>query len=417
MLKNYIKMALKVLVRRKFFTAISLFGVGFTLMVLLVASALLDHVLAPLPPEVNMDRTLHVTRMQMWGGSEDRQSVWSGSPGYGLLDRYCRDIPGVEKFSICTTGHHIVASFLDGEKVVSKLRRTDGPYWEILDFDFLEGGPFTHEDDEQANMVAVINEATRHRFFGDEPAVGRAIEADGQRFRVVGVVENVSITRTTAFADIWVPHGTARSQSFRKELMGDHQGLMLARSIDDFAAIKAEFISRLPHVEFTEPWHTIKGQPLTLVEAAALQLGNVQVDQEPPVYLLVLMGLGIVAAFLFLPTVNLVSINLSRIIERSSEIGVRKAFGASSGHLVIQFIVENLVLCLVGGLLALAGAAVVLELAEGSGVIPHAEFHLNYRVWFYALGLALLFGLLSGAYPAWRTSRLHPVDALRGGAR
>jgi len=416
MLKNYIKMALKVLVRRKFFTAISLFGVGFTLMVLLVASAILDHTVAPMPPEVNIDRTLMVSRMQMMGGTEERQSVWIGDPGYWLLDEYCRDIPGVVAFSICSIGHD-VASFLDGEKVVSKLRRTDAPYWEILDFSFLEGGPFTAEDEANATMVAVINEATRHRFFGGEPALGRFIEADGQSYRVMGVVENVSITRHSAYADIWVPHSTARSQAFRQEPMGGHLGLLMAVSRDDFPAIKAEFASRLPHVELTDPWHTIKGQPMTLMEAAALQISDSEIDKEPPVYLLILMSMGLVAAFLFLPTVNLVSINLSRIIERSSEIGVRKAFGASSGHLVVQFIVENLVLCLVGGLLALAGAAVVLELFEGSGLIPHAEFSLNFRVWFYALGLAILFGLISGAYPAWRTSRLNPVDALRGGAR
>jgi putative ABC transport system permease protein len=416
MLKNYIKMALKVLVRRKFFTAISLFGVGFTLMVLLVASALLDHMLAPLPPEVNLDRTLLVSRMQMMGGTGERQSVWIGDPGYGFLDKYCRDIPGVEKFSICSADHD-VASFLDGEKVVYKMRIVDEPYWEILDFDFIEGGPFTREDEEQANMVAVISEAARHRFFGDEAALGKFIEADGRHYRVAGVVENVSITRRTAYADIWAPHSTARSQAFRKELMGGFTGLLLARSREGFPTIKTEFVSRLPHVEFTEPWHTIKGQPMTMVELAALEMSNAQIGEDPPIYLVVLLVVGIVAAFLFLPTVNLVSINLSRIIERSSEIGVRKAFGASSWHLVIQFIVENLVLCLVGGLLALVGAAVVLELTEASGLIPNAEFHLNFRIWFYALGLAVLFGLISGAYPAWRTSRLHPVEALRGGAR
>jgi len=416
MLKNYIKMALKVLVRRKFFTAISLFGVGFTLMVLLVASALLDHMLTPVAPEVNLDRTLMVSRMMMKGGTEERQSMWNGDPGYEFLDLYCRDIPGVENFSISSTGQD-VASFLDGEKVVSKLRQVDGPYWEILDFNFIEGGPFTRQDEAQANMVAVINEATRHRFFGGESAEGRFIEADGQRYQVVGVVENVSVTRVTAYADIWAPHSTARSQAFRKELMGGHLGLLMAGSTADFPAIKAEFRARLPHVKFTEPWHTMEGHAMTMIETVAVQMDSSMNDKEPPVYKVILLVLGIAAAFLFLPTVNLVSINLSRIIERSSEIGVRKAFGASSGHLVIQFIIENLVLCLVGGLLALAGAAIVLEAAEASSLIPHAEFHLNFRVYFYALGLALFFGLISGAYPAWRTSRLHPVDALRGGAR
>ncbi len=416
MLKNYIKMALKVLVRRKFFTAISLFGVGFTLMVLLVASAILDHMLTPLPPEVNLDRTLMVSRMMMKGGTEERQSMWSGDPGYKFLDRYCRNIPGVEKFTICSTGQQ-VTSFLDGEKVVSQLRQTDGPYWEILDFSFIEGGPLTQQDEEQANMVAVINEATRHRFFGDAPAVGRFIEADGQRYQVVGVVENVAITRLTAYADIWTPHSTARSQSFRDELMGGFIGLMLAGSPADFAEIKAEFRARLPHVEFTEPWHTMEGHTMTMLETVAMQLDHSDNDKEPPVHRVILLVIGIAAAFLFLPTVNLVSINLSRIIERSSEIGVRKAFGASSRHLVVQFIIENLVLCLVGGLLALAGAAIVLEVSEASSLIPHADFRLNFRVYFYALGLALFFGLISGAYPAWRTSRLHPVEALRGGSR
>jgi len=416
MLKNYIKMALKVLVRRKFFTAISLFGIGFTLMVLLVCCAIVDHMLAPIPPEVNLDRTLMVSKMTMRGGTEERQSIWNGDPGYRFLDVYCRDIPGVEKYAIISSPQD-VASYLDGEKVVSKLRQADGPYWEILDFRFIEGGPFTQQDEEEANMVAVINEATRHRFFGGEPAVGRFIEADGQRYRVVGVVENVSITRVSGYADIWAPHSTARSQSFRKELMGGFIGLMLAESTDDFPAIKSEFRSRLPHVEFTEPWHTMEGHAMTMVETVAVQMDSGDEDKEPPVFRTILLGLSLGLAFLFMPTVNLVSINLSRIIERSSEIGVRKAFGASSRHLVMQFIVENVVLCLVGGLLALVGAVVVLALFEGSGLIPHAEFNLNFRIYFYALGLAILFGLISGVYPAWRTSRLHPVDALRGGAR
>ena len=70
---------------------------------------------------------------------------------------------------------------------------------------------------------------------------------------------------------------------------------------------------------------------------------------------------GITLLFMLLPTINLVNINISRIMERSSEIGVRKAFGASSSTIIGQFIVENIFLTLLGGLLGFVLSAVVLR--------------------------------------------------------
>jgi putative ABC transport system permease protein len=93
---------------------------------------------------------------------------------------------------------------------------------------------------------------------------------------------------------------------------------------------------------------------------------------------------------------------------------VRKAFGASGGALVGQFLVENLVLAGVGGLLGLALAAGTLRLLNDSHLIAYARFGLSWTVFGWALLLALVFGLMSGVYPAWKMSRLNPVDALRG---
>ncbi len=127
--------------------------------------------------------------------------------------------------------------------------------------------------------------------------------------------------------------------------------------------------------------------------------------------LIAVLGLG----FMLLPTINLVNITISRIFERASEIGVRKAFGASSRQLIGQFIVENIVLSLIGGAIGLLGAAAVLAWLNGSGLIAEAAFRINLRVFFVALVLSIVFGILSGAYPAWRMSRLNPVSALKGG--
>ena len=127
--------------------------------------------------------------------------------------------------------------------------------------------------------------------------------------------------------------------------------------------------------------------------------------------------LGVAFVFMLLPTVNLVNISVSRILERASEIGVRKAFGASSRTLVGQFLVENLVLTLVGGLVGFLLAVLVVDAINGSGLFPYARFTLNLRVFLYGLLLTLFFAVLSGVYPAWKMSRLHPVDALKGALR
>jgi putative ABC transport system permease protein len=117
--------------------------------------------------------------------------------------------------------------------------------------------------------------------------------------------------------------------------------------------------------------------------------------------------------FMILPTLNLINVNLSRIMERSSEIGVRKAFGASSRILVGQFLVENLVITLLGGCIGLALSFAVLCAVNSSQIIPYVTFHFNGRVFLYGFIVTLVFGILSGVYPAWKMSRRHPVEALR----
>jgi putative ABC transport system permease protein len=89
----------------------------------------------------------------------------------------------------------------------------------------------------------------------------------------------------------------------------------------------------------------------------------------------------------------------------------------SSLTLVGQFVIENVLLSLIGGLIGFIGSYFVLQAIAGSGLIPYADFQFNYRIFFYGLLMAVVFGLLSGVYPAWKMSRLHPVQALQGGVR
>ena len=411
MIKNYLKVALKVLARRKFFTFISLFGICVTLLVLMVVSAIFDHTFAPHSPETRSDRTLGIYHMSM-KGPERTQST---QPGYGFLDRYARRLaalPEVERFSIVSSPQKAV-SYVGGKKIESELRRTDGEFWRILDFEFLEGGPFGPEAEKNAQFVAVINEATRRRFFGGEPALGRRIEVDGQRFQVVGVVRDVSVLRRSSFADVWVPISTTKSSSYKEQWMDSFNALILARSRGGLPAIKEEFQAILREAERHLPdpktYQTLTSGADTLFEGTVRSdMNNVPAGRVQAVAVLLML------LFMLLPSLNLVNINLSRILDRASEIGVRKAFGASSRALVGQFVVENLVLTLIGAMAGLVLAGLVLGALNASGLLPYARLTLNYRIFFYGLAMALFFGVLSAIYPAWRMSKLHPVQALRG---
>jgi len=413
MLINYLKLAYKVLLRRKFFTFVSLFGTSVTLLVLVIGSAMLDYSLSPNAPEVRLNRTLLVTYMAMRGD----QNEWSGDPGYGFIDRYCRNIPHVERMSVYT-GAHGTASFIQGEKVVSQIRHTDAEYWSILDFAFIAGQPFGESEVANGSHVAVISQSTARNLFGDPSPIGRSFETQGQTFRVIGVVRNVPRVREAAYADIWVPVTTLPTEEWKTTLMGDFNAMLLADSPRHFRAIRSEFAARLPHVVMTDPdnFKTMSGSPRTRLEdIAAEAVGMTNDSPRTGMFIGVLVLLTLL--FMLLPAINLVNLNISRIFERVSEIGVRKAFGASRRHLVGQFIVENIVLAVMGGAIGLLLSMWALHVINGSGMIANADLRMNPRIFLYGLGLSIFFGVLSGAYPAWRMARLDPVEALRGGQR
>jgi putative ABC transport system permease protein len=305
----------------------------------------------------------------------------------------------------------------EGRKIETHLRRADGEYWRILDFDFLEGGPFTAEDDRNGHFVAVITDDMREKLYGGQPAMGKTFAIDGQRFRVIGVVPAVPILREVGFSEIWAPLGTLKSSDYRNDLVGDFGAVVLARSRADFPKLRAEFKERLTDFVFDDPktQNRVVANLDTPFEGVARRIIGNNGPKNPPMILRVVL-LIFALVFITLPTMNLVSINLSRIMERASEIGVRKAFGASSRTLIGQFVVENVVLTLIGGAIGFALSVVVLAMLSRMEIIPYAVFQINLRIFGYGMLLAGLFGVISGVYPAWRMSRMHPVSALRGGA-
>ena len=168
MLKSYLKLAWKVLLRRKFFTFISLFGIAFTLVVLMVATALLDNVVAGVSAG---DQARAHGRHQLRVAA--RRALAAERVCRLRAARPVRARPARRRADVRCFHARGVSSYLNGQRLKSYLKRTDGAFWQILDFHFLEGGPYTESDVRDHRMVAVINDTTRQRFFGGQPALGR----------------------------------------------------------------------------------------------------------------------------------------------------------------------------------------------------------------------------------------------------
>jgi len=409
MLKNYLKIAYKVLLRRKFFTFVSLFGISFTLVILMLSAAFVDHMFAPAKAGSKFERTLMIDRLDLRG---EKMHI-SSFPTYYFLKQYVASMNRPAAISFHSRGS-TTASYVRNRKVELKLKFTDEVFWDITEFDFLEGQPYDGSQVANAEAVAVINDYARKQIFGNKPAVGQFLETTHGSYRVVGVIPRREVPTFNANADIYVPVTTSPSAMTVTRLYGNYTAFLLAEKKSDFESIKAEFLTHLDQVRKDQEGtfdsvSCVLGTQADLVAAEIVGLrpggGN---------FLAVGVVVALMILFMLFPAINLVNINISRIIERSSEIGVRKAFGASSKTLVGQFVVENVVLTLIGGAIAFVLTVILLDMLGDSRLVPYGELTLNIRIFMYSLLLCLFFGLFSGVLPAYKMSRLHPVEALRG---
>jgi len=414
MLRNYLLTAYKVFMRRKLFTAINLMCIVLTLVVLMVITTLLENAFFPTSgPEAKSGRFLQI--MTMRSRSPNNESIRNSPLGYKLIEKYLKPLPGLEAVA-AVTQPRAVSVYQGGRVTELQMRRADADYWKVLDFTVLAGRLPTLEDEQRGRFVAVINRSSGTRLFGGLPQgqLGRKVSVSGQTMEIIGVVEDTM--HINAYADIWAPITTYPSSDYRRLLSGDFVALLLAKKASDLPQLRAEIKAIAASVEFDDPaeWERAffwADSKLDLF--ARMTVGGLETENSGAATLLAII-VAAMLLFMLLPALNLINLNTGRILERSSEIGVRKAFGATSAQLVGQLIVENVLLCLAGGVIGVICAQGALIWLEGSGLIPYLKVSMNFAVLGYGLLITLVFGLLSGVLPAWKMSRLDPVHALKG---
>jgi putative ABC transport system permease protein len=412
MFRNYLLTAWKVFMRRKLFTAINLACIVLTLVVLMVITSMLQTAFFPKGVEGKSDRFLQIMLVRM--DSEGSHSISRTPLGYKLIDKYLKPMPGVERVAAVTMPNPV--SVYQGDRVSElQMRRADADYWKVLDFQLLAGRLPTADDDASGRVVAVVNRSTAHKLFaGPAAAVGQKIDIGGRMFEIIGVVEDA--LHLNAYSDIWAPVSTFTSSDYRNNLTGQFFALILANKAADLPRIRRDVERIASGVLPDDPakWKRIRFWADSKLDFfARLTVGDDRVPDSGAGKLLAIVGAAMLL-FMLLPALNLVNLNTGRIMERRSEIGVRKAFGATSVQLAAQLVVENVLLCLAGGLIALVATAGALRWIESADLIPYLQVQMDLAVFGYGLLIATVFGLFSGVIPAWKMSRLDPVHALKG---
>lgn len=416
MLRNYLKITLAVMQRRKVFTLISLFGISMTLSILIVLTAFYEHLFSANYPESNRDRSLYATLIEEVRTEEG--GMRRGPMSLSYIKKYIQPLKSAEKVGF-STQPNTVNTYGNGKKLRLFFKYTDPVFWEITQFEFLEGRPYTQRDIDNNEQVAIINDETRDDYFGKGVSpIGKIIEINGQYLRVVGVVRGCPITRVLVSADVYMPYNLQKKDPEASlSLGGEYTAIVLGKTKADLPKIEQEYSELVPRIPLST-YGGFKPDKLNArlspyFESLVRDMFFGSAGDTARVRFFTFLAV-FALLFMSLPAINLVNINISRILERASEIGIRKAFGASSRILVGQFVTENIIMTLIGGLLAILISALFLWWFNHSQLIAYADLTINWTVVAVALLLSLVFGLMSGVYPAWRMSRLPAVEALRG---
>lgn len=291
--------------------------------------------------------------------------------------------------------------------------RVSTDFFSILGLQPELGRVFTPEEDVPGNHVMILShDAWIAHFGGDPAAVGTSVAIDGEATTIIGVMpEKFSSLFLWGPGDVFRPLALTQEE---KANTGDNQFQLIGRF--DKSITLDQLNSRLTTVAAQLASTRIREQSEDGLRADTLQSTTVPAGTGIGTMFL----LGISGFVLLIVCGNLANLQLARAIARGRELAIRRALGASNGHLLRPLFFEGVTLALVGGVL---GILVTLWGNEWFSKSLSANLPINFkltvdwRVLAFALGISFVTGIVFGLVPAWQTSRVRVNDALKSGAR
>jgi putative ABC transport system permease protein len=288
----------------------------------------------------------------------------------------------------------------------SKILGVNEEYLKIKNDELVSGRPFRAEDITQRKYVAIIGNDVKEKLFtAREDPIGKSIRIGKRKFVVIGALKNKSRDFLDAIGSAGGKNENGRTlvpfTSYQKMLgVGDRVDWLEGESkAVDGGESMSEQIKKLLSRRHGGRFEYGSGTMEKYVENANRILHGVA-----------LIGTIAASVALLVGGMGIMSIMSTSVLERTREIGLRKAIGAKNRDILLQFLSEAVVISSIGGILGLLFgvlASLVVAIVAGFPLIPSGQLVV------IALIVSVCVGLASGFYPAKRASRMQPVDALR----
>lgn len=279
---------------------------------------------------------------------------------------------------------------------------TTSNYLEVHGFEMAHGRMFTRADDSARQRVAVLGAEIPEML--ETPAanlIGQKLQIRSISFDIIGVLEaKGSSGWRNPDDDVWIPLSTAQFRVSGNDTVENISVRVAADVPIERAMVDVERVLRREHGILPG-----KDNDFSIMNRKQF-LDSRQQATEVFTYLLA----GIAGVSLLVGGIGIMNIMLVTVTERTREIGIRKALGATRGNILLQFLVESMTLCLIGGLIGLAlgaGAARLANQLAGWQTVVTTSSVLTAFV--FSAGVGLFFGI----WPARRAAKLDPIDALR----
>ena len=280
-------------------------------------------------------------------------------------------------------------------------------YADVQKLELLVGRFLKQADEENVSFVCIINETAATELVGYADCLGEDIRLNGQRFKVVGVLKDDDNSLTSAFRSgslvAYIPYAalTRISTSATKEVTSFYVSAGENSTVD----AARERLTEILKERFDQDEDAFSVSSQNALESAMSSVTSI---------LAVLLG-GIAAISLIVGGIGIMNIMLVTVTERTREIGIRKAIGASRGMILTQFLVEAIVICMLGCALGILGSWGVLRLITTVVSGLDISFQMSGSVVLIAVLFCFFIGIVFGLYPANKAARMAPIDALHYG--
>ena len=274
-------------------------------------------------------------------------------------------------------------------------------YESIRNWTVAEGRFLQQPDIDNRSFVAVIGSEAATEMYGTTHAVGETFSLNGYTITVVGVLEAVGSSASGSNDNqILIPFTLAQRLSNQTSISSFYVSAASSAQVEQAQAAVESYLEKAFENYNTRSFGT--------QYSVFNQTEMLSTLSETTNTLTLMLG-GIAAISLLVGGIGIMNIMLVSVSERTREIGIRKAIGAARGNILMQFLIESLVVSLMGGLLGLAISVVAVK-----ALAPVLQMTLTIpvNVAWMAIGFSVFIGVVFGMYPANKASKLRPIEAL-----